>query len=274
MTYTLNHGAANAQPQTPWFPTRRSNGETRLRLFCFPYAGGGALVYRDWAAKLPAGVEVCPAQLPGRGSRRQEPCYTSLRQIVEALAQVVPPLLDRPFAFFGHSMGALIAFELARELRRAGGAAPVQLFVSGRSGPQVPKRGAVTYDLPERAFIERLRHLNGTPREVLEEPEMMRLMIPLLRADFEVSQTYEYTPEPALACPITAFGGADDTQVGREDLAAWREQTSAGFSVRMLPGDHFFLNTERTALLQTIAEELRRRLSGTTPPRAAPEPGA
>ncbi len=262
----LNHGATNVRPQTPWFPAPRSNGSARLRLFCFPYAGGGSLIYRDWAGKLPATIEVCPAQLPGRGNRRHEPCYTSVGQIVEALAQVILPLLDRPFAFFGHSMGALIAFELARELRRAEGPEPVQLFVSGRSGPQTPRRNAVTYNLPEPAFIERLRHLNGTPREVLEEPEMMQLMIPLLRADFEVSQTYTYTPGSPLACPITAFGGTEDSQVRPEDIAAWREETSAAFSVRMLPGDHFFVNTARPSLLQTIAEELRRHLSDAPSP--------
>jgi len=246
---------------SPWFPSLKPGGAARLRLFCFPYAGGAAHIYRDWPAKLPAEIEVCPAQLPGRGSRRNEPCYTNLLRLAEGAATAILPYLDRPFAFFGHSMGALVSFELARELRRRGAPQPVHLLVSGRSGPQVPRRTPITYNLPEPLFIERLRQLNGTPKEVLEEPEMMQMMIPLLRADFEVSQTYTYEPEPPLDYPITAFGGLEDSHVTAEGLSAWREQTTAAFDARLLPGDHFFLQTAKATVLRMVAEELGRRIS-------------
>lgn len=261
MTYTTNTVVTGTLRTSPWFPALKADGAARLRLFCFPYAGGGALIYRDWAAKLPAEIEVCPAQFPGRGNRRHEPCYTSMRHLVEGAATAILPYLDRPFAFFGHSMGALVAFELARELRGRGEPAPIHLLVSGRAGPQVPRRTPITYNLPEPLFVERLRQLNGTPKEVLEDPEMMQLMIPLLRADFEISQTYAYQPGAPLDCPITAFGGLEDNHVTPEGLSAWREQTTAAFDARLLPGDHFFLHTAKATILQAVAEELGRQIS-------------
>ena len=167
MIQAANTSTSDTPRTSPWFPALKPGGGARLRLFCFPYAGGSALIYRDWPAKLPAEIEVCPAQLPGRGNRRHEPCYTNLRRLAEGAATAIVPYLDRPFAFFGHSMGALVGFEVARELRRRGAPVPVHLLVSGRAGPQVPKRTPITYNLPEPLFIERLRQLNGTPREVL-----------------------------------------------------------------------------------------------------------
>lgn len=260
MAQTTNFSTTSATiAPTPWFPEPKSNPETRLRLFCFPYAGGGALIYRDWSAKLPSTIEVWPAQLPGRGNRLREPCYTNLGQLVEALSESILPYLDKPFAFFGHSLGALIGFELARELRRKQGVEPLHLLVSGHSAPQVPKKRAVTYNLPETALIEEVRRLNGTPKEVLEIPELMELMLPLLRADFEVAQTYAYMAGPPLDCPITAFGGLQDSHVTRDGLAAWGEQTTTAFAMRLLPGDHFFLHSAQAQILQMLVEELHQQ---------------
>src|SRR5262249_55388812 len=152
-------------------------------------------------------------------------------------------------AFFGHSMGAMISFELARYLRRKHRLSPHHLFVSGRRAPQIPMTEAPSYNLPESGFYEKLRLLNGTPTEVLEQPELMELVLPMLRADFSVVETYAYTTDAPLDCPVTAFGGLQDHRVERGMLEAWREQTTSTFTLRMLPGDHFFLNIEQTLLL-------------------------
>ena len=242
--------------ESQWFRALNRHPRCRARLFCFPYAGGAALIYRDWPAGLPADVELCAVQLPGRGNRLREPAFTRLRPLVETLADELLPFLDRPFAFFGHSMGASIGFELARGLRRARTLEPVHLFVSGRRPPHVPSTERHTYELPEPELIEELRQLNGTPKEVLEHPEIMQLLLPLLRADFELVQTYAYEPEPPLACPVSVFGGLQDTEADRELLEQWREQTAAEFSLQMFPGDHFFLHTSRPLLLQSISRKL------------------
>lgn len=241
----------------PWLGYYKPNAEADIRLFCFPYAGGGASSFREWAGGLPSSVDVCPVQLPGRGGRMSEKPFTRLSPLVEALAHALNPYFEMPFAFFGHSMGAVIGFELARHLRRKRLPEPEHLFVSGRCAPQTPDIGPFDFDLPEAEFIEELRRLNGTPKEVLEHPELMQLMLPLLRADFEAIQTYNYAAEAPLDCPITAFGGTRDKDISLADLEGWREQTRSSFTLKMFDGDHFFLHTTQTALLQTLSKHLR-----------------
>jgi medium-chain acyl-[acyl-carrier-protein] hydrolase len=178
--------------------------------------------------------------------------------LVELIAQGIDSFLDKPFAFFGHSMGATISFELARLLRRRGASEPLHLFVSGRTAPQSPEVDAVTYNLPDDKFVEVLRRLNGTPKEALDNLELMQVILPLLRADFEAIQTYTYEVEPPLRCHITAFGGLQDPDVSPADLEAWREQTTAQFSLNLFPGDHFFLNTHPQRLLRAVVQEMNR----------------
>ena len=243
---------------TPWITYYKPNPQARLRLFCFPYAGGGSAVFRAWEDKMPDTVEVCPVQLPGREARLMEAPFNRLSTLVQAAAQALLPYLEKPFAFFGHSMGALVSFELARQLRRQHDLAPAYLFVSGRLPPQMADNSGPTYDLPDAQFMEMLLNLNGTPKEVLEHPALMELMLPMLRADFEVCQTYRYVEEPPLNCPLTVFGGLQD-ETDRKSLETWREQTTASFSLRMLPGDHFFLHTAQTQLIRIVAQELSHR---------------
>lgn len=238
-----------------WISFRKPAPETRLRLFCFPYAGAGALIFRTWSDALPADVDVCPVQLPGRGTRLMERPFTNLSTLVEALAPALVPLLDRPFAFFGHSLGALVGFELARQVRRQYGVHPVRLFISACRAPQIPQRGPPIHTLPEKEFLAELRRLNGTPSELLNHQELMEIMLPLLRADFALFETYVYSTEPPLSCPISAFGGLQDHRVRDTDLEAWRTQTSGFFSSQMFPGDHFFLN--EPLLLRALAMELQ-----------------
>jgi medium-chain acyl-[acyl-carrier-protein] hydrolase len=240
-----------------WITRRKPSPQARLRLFCFPYAGGGVSIFRAWSDGLPADVEVCPVQLPGRGTRLMEPPFTRLSPLIEALTQALFPLLDKPFAFFGHSLGALVSFELARQFRRQYAVQPVRLFISADRAPQIPNRDPPIHSLPEGEFLVELRRLNGTPREVLEDEELRQIMLALLRADFAIYETYRYSTEPPLTCPISAFGGWQDHRVNRGDLEAWREQTSVSFSLRMFPGDHFFLNTTQRPLLGALSQELR-----------------
>ena len=214
------------------------------------------MIFRGWQESLPASVEVCPLQLPGRERRLPEKAFTRMEPLVGEIAKVLLPYLDKPFAFFGHSMGGIISFELTRRLRREHGLQPEQLFVSGRRAPQIPSTKPITYDLPEEELIEELRRLNGTPKEVLEHPELLGLLLPVLRADFELIQTYQYTAEPPLDCPISAFGGLEDVDVGRELLEGWREQTTASFALRILPGDHFFLHSSKGTLLRILSQEI------------------
>ncbi|MBD0370015.1 MAG: thioesterase [Pyrinomonadaceae bacterium] len=253
---------ANALTVNPWLVRSKPRPEAKTRLFCFPYAGGGASIFRGWQDELPQTVEVCAVELPGRGKRLLETPFTELSSLVRAAADALLPYLDKPFAFFGHSMGAVIGFELARHLRDEEGKRPLHLFVAGRRAPQLAETEAPTYNLPDAEFIDELRRLQGTPEEVLEHPELMELMIPVLRADFELIQTYGYTDGAPLGCPITAFGGDEDEGATAADLEAWAEQTTAAFSLRVLPGNHFFLNTARPHLLETIARELSRHHGG------------
>jgi len=237
-----------------WLRFRQSNPAASLRLFCFPYAGGSASVYRNWT-DLPPEIEVCPVQLPGRDERFREPAFTRADALCDALVVALADHLDRPFAIFGHSMGAIIAYELTRRLQ-ARGLSPRHLFVSGQRAPHIPLRRPQSYDLPDPAFRNRLRELNGTPEEVLQDAELMGLLLPRLRCDFELSETYTGAGGALLSCPITAFGGAQDHEVSRTDIAAWRDLTNSAFDSGIFPGGHFYLDQEGQALRRCIAARL------------------
>ncbi len=240
-----------------WVTYPKPNFYAKLRLFCFPYAGGGTWSFRSWSTSLTPDVEVCPIELPGRGSRLMEHPFTQLEPLIQALARALLPYLDKPFAFFGHSMGGLVSFELAHLLRKNYDLSPVHLFISGRRAPQVSVSEPPIHHLPEAEFLNELRHLNGTPEAVLENAELMELFLPALRADFAVLETYVYIPKPRLDCPITVLGGLQDFEVSCEDLEAWREQTNTAFSMQMFQGDHFFIHSAQSLLLQFLARELR-----------------
>jgi medium-chain acyl-[acyl-carrier-protein] hydrolase len=223
-----------------------------------PYAGGGASAYHLWLSALPSFVELCPIQLPGRENRFKDTLFTHWVPLVRAVAQSLYPHLDKPFAFFGHSLGAMLAFELARLLRREHGPEPLHLFVSGHSAPHIPNTELPISTLPYEKFIREVQRYEGMPPEVLESEELMRYVIPILRADFSVCESYMYTEEPPLGSSITAYGGLRDDKVPRADIEAWREQTSSNFELRMFPGGHFFLQTERMFVLRELSHELCR----------------
>jgi medium-chain acyl-[acyl-carrier-protein] hydrolase len=239
-----------------------------LRLFCFPFAGGGAQSFRAWPEKLPSTIEVCAVQLPGHETRMREKPLSSIAPMIEAMTPSVIPYLDKPFVFFGHSMGAIIAFELARALRRHGKLLPKSLMVSARVAPHLPIPRRPIHDLPQPDFIEGLKSLNGTPKQVLEDSDLMELVIPLLRADLAVHETYVYLEEEPLQCDIMAFGGLQDPEAGREAIDAWRIHTSGEFVRRMVPGDHFFIEAAQSLFLNMLSRELYR-IAGNGGPRSA-----
>jgi len=241
-----------------WVTYPRPNPDAPLRLFCFPYAGGGASVFYSWAEGLPSKVELCPIQLPGRESRLSEPPFTRLLPLAQTLALAIRPHLDKPFAFFGHSMGATVAFELARRLREQDGPTPLCLIVSGSRAPHLPDLSSPIHHLPEEEFIAGLRRFNGTPDAVLRHAELLQLLLPLLRADLAVHETYEYVAGEPLECPVFALGGYEDELVDWKGLSAWQEQTRGPFALHMFPGDHFFFRNAQKDLLQTISRELTK----------------
>ena len=231
-----------------------------LRLFCFPYAGGGSMVYRSWPQDLPDQVEVCCVQPPGRENRLAESPFTCLSLLVQTLADELYPFFDRPFAFFGHSLGALVSFEVIRLMRDRFGLNPVHLFISGYRAPHLPNPDLPVHQLPCDEFEMQLRRLHGTPEEVLQDKELMQIMIPLLRADFAVHETYSYLLSAPLDCPISAFGGWNDEHASYEELDLWRQHTQNYFNLQMFDGDHFFLRNARSNLLNSLSQELAQFL--------------
>lgn len=201
-------------------------------------------------------------QYPGRETRIRETPYADLRPLVEAARLALSPYFDGPFCFLGHSMGALVAFELARRLYRHRGVCPAHLFACGHAAPQFPYRSALRYDLPQEQLVGELRKLDGTPQEAIECPELLEFVLPLLRADLRVCQLYEFEDGEPLPCPITACGGIGDAEATVDELSAWREQTRSKFELKMFPGRHFFTQSSRQDFLGTLSADLRGLLNG------------
>lgn len=239
----------------PWFVGLENARPTAVLLFCFPYAGGNAATYRDWTSARMRGIHAAAAHLPGRADRILEAPIRDTGPLVRALLEAVRPFTNRRYAFFGHSMGALIAFELARALRGKGLRGPERLLVSARRAPHLRNRTPAIHDLPQLEFLRELRNLEGTPESFFGDPELLDLMLPVLRADFELCHCYRFEPGEPLDCPITAYGGTEDSAVSQQDLEAWRRHTQAEFRLHMLPGGHFFPDTVGARFAGYVAEE-------------------
>lgn len=241
-----------------WIVCPRRNPAAKARLVCFPCAGGGASAFIGWRDRLPDDIEISAVQPPGREHRVNEQPYTRMEPLVTDIVRALSSRTDLPFVLFGHSLGALVAFEAARGLRRNHSRLPVHLIVSAHGAPHLPLGHRQRFDLPDEEFVAELKQINGTPEGVLENPELRALLVPLLRADFEVNETYSYSDDTPLELPITALGGLDDSSVPREALQAWEEHTSARFDLHLFRGGHFFLNTEFEAVLLILADVFRR----------------
>lgn len=241
---------------SPWFSGHGLAGNARVTLLCLPFAGGGAGAYRDWIAALAPEIDVLPIQLPGREERFIERPFNRIAPLLAALVPVVAPVAAaRPYALFGHSMGGLLAYELAVALANRG-LPPTRLFISARQAPHIPERTEPIHALPEPEFLERLRALNGTPDYVLDNPDLMAIISPILRADLALAETYVAPHRAPLAVPINVFGGRDDEEVTEEELRAWSIATTAPTELHYFPGDHFFIESRRDEVLACIRERL------------------
>lgn len=244
------------QLSTPWIIRPRPRPDALVRLFCFPYAGGGTSIFHRWPDALPNYIEVCAVRLPGRESRLLEAPFTDIHTLIAHLLDELQQFSERPFAFFGHSMGALIGFELARALHAKERLEPIHVFASGCRAPHHSRKRPLWHTLPDSQLLQQVRSLGGIPKEVLENAEFIDLMLPLIRSDFQLIESYTWEPSEPLTCALTAFGGWQDEEVAPHEIPAWREHTQGAFSVRMFPSDHFFVQSAQAELLEAVSQDL------------------
>lgn len=259
--------------QQLWLRRLRPQPQARLRLFCFHYAGGSASLYRTWPALLAASqpaIDVCAVQLPGRENRLREAPFTQMAALIRTLLPVLRPELDRPFVLFGHSMGALIVYELAQALRHTGGPLPAHLFVSGRRAPSLPDPLLPIHGLPTDDMLRAIGQRYGNlPELVMQDAELKAIYAPLLQADFTLVETYQPSTLTPLPCPVTALGGDADPFATEAELQAWRPLTQRPFDLHLLPGGHFYLQEQTDALLAYLVKALASRPVDTDQPPTA-----
>ncbi len=240
-----------------WLVCNQPNPSAKIKLYCFPYAGAGSMIFRTWTESLPDWIELWAIQLPGREWRFKEKPFTSMQEITGDLGKILVNNIEKPFAFFGHSMGAWLAFELARYLRKTTSLLPTNLFVSARFAPHLP----IPHDLgnlKDEDLIESVKSFQGIPEEILKKPHLIKLLIPILRADLCVCETYKYIEELPLECPISIFGGQYDHTIEYNGLKAWTQHTTNTSRIEIFPGDHFFLRTNQTQLINSIISDLEK----------------
>lgn len=241
-----------------WFASPKKNINKKINLFCFPYAGGGISVFKQWEGLLNADAQMFIAQLPGRGRRIQDLPISDMDQLISQLAHAIKLLLDGPAVFFGYSNGALIAFELAKRLRNEGFTNIKHIILAAKRAPNLLKIAENTFDLPKKDLIETIRRYNGTPLELIENEELLDLLLPALRSDFALSDQYKYKYDSPLDCNLTLMGSETDPYVPYGDLLRWKEHFLGQHEAISYEGDHFFLNTNMINMIDTINLTLKK----------------
>jgi len=229
--------------------------EAAVRLVCFPHAGGAASAYFAFSRALPSSVEALSVQYPGREDRRGEPVLTDVRELADSLAGALAPWHGERLAFFGHSMGAIVAFEVADRLRQHHGVSPVAFFASARRAPSAAREEHV-HLLDDHGLLAELKALSGTATALFDNPEIVRMVLPAIRGDYRAIETYEYSPGAVLDCPVTAFAGAADHRVAIPEVRAWRDHTTGEFALRVFPGGHFYLHEHRAEVVRQVVRRL------------------
>jgi len=233
-------------------------GRTAVRLFCFPPAGGGAAFYRPWIRPLRDIAEVRPVLFPGRETRLREAPFYRMEDLIDPLCHALEPLLDRPYALYGHSMGAIVAYEVARRL---GARPPVLLLVSGRRAPALPARRRRLSGLPDDEFLTTVATLGGIPPEVMAQRDLLEMILPALRADFTLNEIYRPLPGAPVACPIAACVGDRDPEVDVPEMLQWRDESPHDFTLRVVSGGHFYLKDAASPVLDFIRSDLSTALA-------------
>ncbi|MET9819700.1 alpha/beta fold hydrolase [Streptomyces sp. NPDC006355] len=247
--------AASPGTHSPYLTVYRPSPDASVRLVCLPHAGGAASFYGPVAHALAPRVEVVSVQYPGRHERHSHPLVPDIGTLADRIADALMSCTDRPYALFGHSMGAIVGFEVARRMEDAG-RGPVELFASGSRAPSVERRGEVWHRAPDDDFVARVQSLGGAGSELLDDPDIRHMLLPALRNDYRAVEHYAYRPQPPLACPVTAFAGADDPRVTVAEVRSWAHHTKGAFTVEVHPGGHFFLADHREAVLNTVTGHL------------------
>jgi medium-chain acyl-[acyl-carrier-protein] hydrolase len=251
-----------------WIVAASPKPDAAKRLYCFSHAGAGGAAFRGWGESAVDALEVCTVHLPGRENRLRETPKTSVHELVGPLAEVIVTAYsddERPFAFYGHSMGAIVAFETARELRRQGHPLPEALFVGASRAPQMVWPHSPVRDLDDVALLTEVhRRYGSVPAIIMEDADLRALLTPTLRGDMSIVETYRFSPERSFEFPIVAFAGDRDSMVARAEMEGWAEHTSGAFQLRTVSGDHIFLQPQRDMLLTEVARTLRLTRDGTT----------
>ena len=244
----------------PWFVSYKSNITIKMRLFCFHHAGGTGSFFKGWKDFFPPEIEIVAIQLPGREARLSESFLTNIDDVIEGVIYSFSKYQDRPFIFFGHSLGGFISFEIVRRLRRLDLCIPKYLIISGQTAPQLPPEKEILHILQDHEFIEALNKYGGMPEEILRNEELMEVLLPRLRADFTISETYNYIEEPPVNCSILVLGGRNDSTVDHKELIAWGNQTTKKCLIKLFPGGHFFINSFQKLIFRTLENIIQNKL--------------
>jgi surfactin synthase thioesterase subunit len=246
-----------------WFVIPKPNPNADLRLICFPYAGGSATIYMSWVKFLPKNVELVIVQPPGRGTRMFEQAFSTMASLTTELLKVFPNYIDKPYIFFGHSLGSRVAFELTKQLQILSLPLPQYFIASGSRGPHIASTKKSIHHLPDDEFIAELKRLNGTPQAVIENKELMELFLPLLRADFEIADNYCFTGNVSFNCPIFVLSGEEDIDITQFHLESWGDFFNSTAEVHMISGNHFFIDSHKVLVLEKVNDIITKVLDKT-----------